>query len=156
MLVYQRVSMSPWPSLNFSSQAAHRGHWPRSILCSAAGKVGRAEVGGDLGKGGVVARIQWGLQHFTRVSNFFWGVRWISGVLPADGLFFLLANQGFETTNPQKNQRIGVRRKVIPQSLSWKEMEKLVTNPKKTNVLNDGQGIGGVYPTSISSYPLIS
>jgi poly-D-alanine transfer protein DltD len=68
----------------------------------------------------------------------------------------LLANQGFETTTPQKNQRIGVWRKVIPQSLSWKEMEKLVTNPKKTNVLNDGQGIGGVYPTSISSYPLIS
>ena len=53
--------------------------------------------GGDLGKDGVVPRIQWGLQHFTRVSSFFEGC---AGFLE-DG-FFLLANQGFETTNPKQ------------------------------------------------------
>ena len=135
---------------------------------------------GDLGKGGVVARIQWDLTTFydilrsfegfrattplnvtqflsSLVSSFFEGCAGFLESFQLNGHFFVcLQIRGLKPPTQKKNQRIGVRRKVIPQSNSWKEMEKWVTNPKKTNVLNDGQGIGGVYPTSISLYPFMS
>lgn len=57
------------------------------------------------------------------VSSFFEGCAGFLESFQLTDTFFCLQIRGLKPPT-QKNQRIGVRRKVIPQSLSWKEMEK--------------------------------